>query len=177
MNQRVDAVKTAQLEVGVNPGGDKFWQHMGYTKHVEWCACFISWLMDEIGLAKSKWKRSGGCTQMMRYAESIGIIIAKDTAPQPGDIVFFEWADPGDGPDHAGIISLVSDHDVYVIEGNVKDTSGHDNVCCRVWDTGSKKLYAIARPEYECELTWGEIQDALSRIILALEDIKNGRDS
>lgn len=172
MNQRIDAVATARLQVGMNPGGTKFWEHMGYKTRVEWCACFISWLMDAVKLAPEKWRRSGGCTQMMAYAGKIGIILSKDTEPQPGDIVFFEWNDPGDGPDHAGIISSVLSDSIYTIEGNVKDAAGVDNVVCRSWDRNDKRVYAIARPEYEAGKSWADVQDALARIITALEDIK-----
>lgn len=172
MNQRIDAVATARLQVGMNPGGAQFWAHMGYKKRVEWCACFISWLMDAVGLPTNKWKRSGGCTQMMTYATKIGIIISKDTEPEPGDIVFFEWADPKDGPDHAGIISSVTKDSIYTIEGNVKDAAGVDNVVCRCWSRKDSKVYAIARPQYEGGHSWADVQDALARIITAIEDIK-----
>jgi len=41
-------VKVAEAQLG-NVGGDKFWKWYGFSSHVHWCACFVSWCGDQGG--------------------------------------------------------------------------------------------------------------------------------
>ena len=147
MGQREDAVAIAASQIGINPGGDKFWQYMGYTHHVEWCASFLSWVMNEAGLTAAQWTQSGGVLQVYNGAVARGDILASGAALQPGDVVFFEWRSPGDGPDHIGIIQSVSGSIFTTIEGNIL-VNGVDNVGTQTWSRDSVYVWAFARPAY-----------------------------
>ncbi len=147
MGQREDVISIAASQIGVNPGGDKFWQYMGYTHHVEWCASFLSWVMNEAGLTTSQWTQSGGVLQIYNGAVARGDILATGAALQPGDVVFFEWRNPGDGPDHIGIIQSISGDMLTTIEGNIL-VNGVDNVGTQIWNRNSVYIWAFARPQY-----------------------------
>ena len=147
MGQRETAVQVAAAQIGINPGGDKFWQYMGYTHHVEWCASFMSWVMNEAGLTSSQWTQSGGVLQMYNGAVSRGEIISAVMPVQTGDVVFFEWRNPGDGPDHVGIVQSVNGDNLVTIEGNIL-VNGVDNVGTQHWTRTSSYVWAIARPAY-----------------------------
>ena len=41
-------VDVALTQVG-NVGGEPYWSWYGFTNHVEWCACFVSWCADQCG--------------------------------------------------------------------------------------------------------------------------------
>ena len=153
MGQRQAVVSIAESQIGINPGGDKFWQYMGYTQHVEWCASFLSWVMNEAGLTAAQWTQSGGVLQIYNGAVARGDII-QVTDPiglQPGDIVFFEWRNPGDGPDHIGIIYSTTSTTITTIEGNIL-VNGVDNVGTQVWNKSSSYIWAYARPQYTSAL-------------------------
>ena len=33
-----------------NKGGETYWRWYGFNERVAWCACFVSWLADQLGL-------------------------------------------------------------------------------------------------------------------------------
>jgi len=41
-------VEVAYSQIG-NVGGDPYWSWYGFSNHVEWCACFVSWCADQCG--------------------------------------------------------------------------------------------------------------------------------
>ena len=45
-------VDVALTQVG-NVGGEPYWSWYGFTNHVEWCACFVSWCADQCGYLDS----------------------------------------------------------------------------------------------------------------------------
>lgn len=147
MGQREAVIQIAQAQVGLNPGGDKFWQYMGYTQHVEWCASFLSWVMNEAGLTAAQWTQSGGVLQIHSGAVARGDILPATAIIIPGDIVFFEWRNPGDGPDHIGIVESVTATTVTTIEGNIL-VNGVDNVGRQTWNKSSSYIWDYARPQY-----------------------------
>lgn len=147
MGQREAVLAIAQAQVGINPGGDKFWQYMGYDHHVEWCASFLSWVMNEAGLTAAQWTQSGGVLQIYNGAVGRGDILPSGSIINPGDIVFFEWRNPGDGPDHIGIIEEVDSASFTTIEGNIL-VNGIDNVGRQTWSKSSHYIWDFARPAY-----------------------------
>lgn len=147
MGQREAVLSIAQAQVGVNPGGNKFWQYMGYPSHVEWCASFLSWVMNEAGLTMAQWTQSGGVLQIYNGAVNRGDILSDPNDLQPGDVVFFEWRNPGDGPDHIGIVETITTTTITTIEGNVL-VDGVDNVGRQTWNKNSSYIWAYAAPQY-----------------------------
>lgn len=82
-----------------------------------WCAMFVSYCFYQAGLALPATISKGFayCPYGVQWFKQRGKF---DMLPQPGDVVFFDWA--GDGiSDHVGIVELVnSNSTVTTIEGN-----------------------------------------------------------
>ena len=108
-----------------NVGGQPYWSWYGFNSRVEWCACFVSWCLNQSGYSEPKfaacnsqgvpWFRNHGQWANGNY---------KDLAP--GDVIFFDWE--GDGSaDHVGIVIGTDGERVYTVEGNSGDS-------CRIRD-------------------------------------------
>ena len=118
-----DIVLIAQEQLG-NVGGQPYWSWYGFSSRVEWCCCFVSWCANECGYIES------GTIPMYSVVDT-GVDWFKNKEqwldgseePEPGMIIFFDWADDGlDGSgDHTGIVEKVEDGRVYTIEGNSND--------------------------------------------------------
>ena len=138
-----EIVAVALSQVG-NVGGQPYWSWYGFSSRVEWCACFVSWCANECGyIDAGVIPRFSGCVQGSRWFKEQGLWQDKSYTPNPGDIVFFDWDDPGgysgpqDGvPDHVGIVERVENGRVYTIEGN----SG-DKCCQRSYPLGYYEIY------------------------------------
>ena len=138
-----EIVAVALSQVG-NVGGQPYWSWYGFSSRVEWCACFVSWCANECGyIDAGVIPRFSGCVQGSRWFKEQGLWQDKSYTPNPGDIIFFDWDDPGgysgpqDGvPDHVGIVEKVENGRVYTIEGN----SG-DKCCQRSYPLGYYEIY------------------------------------
>ena len=119
-----NTVNIAKDQVG-NVGGQPYWSWYGFNSRVEWCACFVSWCLNQAGYSEPKfascnsqgvpWFRDHGQWANGNY---------KDLAP--GDVIFFDWE--GDGSaDHVGIVIGTDGERVYTVEGNSGDS-------CRIRD-------------------------------------------
>lgn len=121
-NQNI--VDIAKSQVG-NVGGQPFWSWYGFNSRVEWCACFVSWCLNQAGYSEP---RFAACqSQGIPWFKSHGQWASgnyKDLAP--GDVIFFDWE--GDGSsDHVGIVIGTDGQRVYTVEGNSGDA-------CRIRD-------------------------------------------
>ncbi len=119
----VDIVAVALSQIG-NVGGEPYWSWYGFESRVEWCACFVSWCSNECGYLESGiLPRFASCSGGVQWFRERGLWRTGSYEPQPGDIIFFDWADDSqDGsPDHVGIVERVEDGIVYTIEGNSRD--------------------------------------------------------
>ena len=127
-----NTVNIAKTQVG-NVGGQPYWSWYGFNSRVEWCACFVSWCLNQAGYSEPKfaacnsqgvpWFRNHGQWANGNY---------KDLAP--GDVIFFDWE--GDGSaDHVGIVIGTDGKRVYTVEGNSGDS-------CRIrdYDLNSKVI-------------------------------------
>lgn len=118
-----DIVAVALSQIG-NVGGEPYWSWYGFESRVEWCACFVSWCSNECGYLESGiLPRFVSCSGGVQWFRERGLWRTGSYQPQPGDIIFFDWADDvQDGnPDHVGIVEQVEDGIVYTIEGNSGD--------------------------------------------------------
>lgn len=96
-----------------------------WTSETPWCACFVSWALDQAGVAAPadhpRWYAE--VDNFMAYLESTNQwtaqegILAGDSAPEAGDLIFFDWDADGD-PQHMGVVLAVIGDTVYTIEGN-----------------------------------------------------------
>ena len=121
-------VAVALSQVG-NIGGEPYWSWYGFSSHVEWCACFVSWCANECGyIENGVIPKFAGCVTGVRWFKERGQWADNSMEPSPGTLIFFDWDDPSgvsgpqDGvPDHVGIVEKVEGGRVYTIEGNSGD--------------------------------------------------------
>ena len=117
-----DAIVDVALSQVGNVGGEPYWSWYGFTNHVEWCACFVSWCADQCGyLDSGAYPKFSGCVFGMQWFQQRGLWLDSSTEPVPGMLIFFDWA-PQDGvPDHVGIVEKVDNGMVYTVEGNSRN--------------------------------------------------------
>ena len=114
-------VEVALSQVG-NVGGEPYWSWYGFTNHVEWCACFVSWCADQCGyLDSGAYPKFSGCVFGMQWFQQRGLWLDGSTEPVPGMLIFFDWATQDGVPDHVGIAEKVENGMVYTVEGNSRD--------------------------------------------------------
>ena len=133
-NQAV--VDIAKSQVG-NVGGQPYWSWYGFNSRVEWCACFVSWCYNQMGLSEP---RFAACqSQGIPWFQSHGQWGGRDYANiAPGDAIFFDW-DLDGSADHVGLVVGTDGSRVYTVEGNSGDA-------CKI------KSYSLS---YECIKGYG----------------------
>ncbi len=117
-----DAIVDVALSQVGNVGGEPYWSWYGFTNHVEWCACFVSWCADQCGyLDSGAYPKFSGCVFGMQWFQQRGLWLDSSTEPVPGMLIFFDWATQDGVPDHVGIVEKVENGMVYTVEGNSRD--------------------------------------------------------
>ena len=127
-----NTVDIALSQVG-NVGGQPYWSWYGFGSRVEWCACYVSWVLNQAGYTEPKF---AACqSQGVPYYSSNGRWANRGYSDiAPGDVIFFDWE--GDGSaDHVGIVIGTDGKRVYTVEGNSGDS-------CRIrdYDLNSKVI-------------------------------------
>ena len=147
----ITASDTAIVDVAIsqlgNVGGQPYWSWYGFGTRVEWCACFVSWCSNECGyIDNGIIPKYSYCPTGADWFKQRGQWAERDITPEPGMIIFFDWASRGgqDGvTDHTGIVEKVEDGRVYTIEGN----SG--NACReKSYPIGWYEIYGYGVPSY-----------------------------
>ena len=139
-------VDVARSQLG-NVGGQPYWSWYGFGSRVEWCACFVSWCANECGYIENGIiPKYAYCPTGADWFKDRGQWAERDITPEPGMIIFFDWARSGrqDGEtDHTGVVEKVENSRVYTIEGN----SG--NACReRSYPLGWYEIYGYGIPQY-----------------------------
>ena len=117
-----DAIVDVALSQVGNVGGEPYWSWYGFTNHVEWCACFVSWCADQCGyLDSGTYPKFSGCVFGMQWFQQRGLWLDGSAEPVPGMLIFFDWATQDGVPDHVGIVEKVEHGVVYTVEGNSRD--------------------------------------------------------
>ena len=97
--------------------GEKYWRWCGFESRVDWCACFVSWCMNN---CYSGCPVTASCSELVDWLRGRRCWYENSIAPVPGMLIFFDWEDDG-ACDHVGIVDCVADGQVYVVEGNYGD--------------------------------------------------------
>ena len=117
-----DAIVDVALSQVGNVGGEPYWSWYGFSNHVEWCACFVSWCADQCGyLDSGTYPKFSGCVFGMQWFQQRGLWLDGSAEPAPGMLIFFDWATQDGVPDHVGIVEKVENGMVYTVEGNSRD--------------------------------------------------------
>lgn len=143
-------VAVALSQVG-NVGGEPYWSWYGFSSHVEWCACFVSWCANECGyLENGIIPKFAGCVSGINWFKERGQWADNSIEPTPGMLIFFDWDDPDglSGPqdglsDHVGIVEKVEGGRVYTIEGNSGDACRQ-----RSYPVGYYEIMGYGMPAY-----------------------------
>ena len=145
-----EIVVVALSQLG-NVGGQPYWSWYGFNSRVEWCACFVSWCANECGyLDAGVIPRTAGCITGSNWFKDRGLWQDKNYEPRPGDLIYFDWDDPGgfSGPqdglaDHVGIVERVENGYVYTVEGNSGDRCRENR-----YRVGHYEIYGYGTPAY-----------------------------
>jgi hypothetical protein len=137
-------ISKAAGEIGNN--GDKYnkwyWEYTGPA----WCAAFLSWVADQVGLSGYKSAAVSGI-----YAVLPKVTTRSLDGVERGDFVCYNWDNRSatDWMDHIGVVEWVnSDNGEFgTIEGNTTDTLG-GLVARRTRTVKSNYFTAFCRPGY-----------------------------
>ena len=113
-----------------------------------WCAAFVSAVGAACGLTDTILPECG-CEPMIALYQAAGRFEEADEAsPRPGDLIFYDWGDPGAGDcvgaaDHVGLVTENDQDLLTVIEGNLSDAVGERKIYA-----GARFVRGYARPDY-----------------------------
>ena len=118
-----------------------------------WCATYVSAMAQEAGLTSIVFPECG-CERMLKLYSKAGRWMENDAyVPQPGDIIFYDWADNGVGDnqgysDHVGIVVSVTNGKIKLIEGNASDS-----VKYTARDVNGKSIRGFGLPDFASKAT------------------------
>lgn len=121
-----EIVQIALSQVG-NVGGQIYWNWYGFASHIDWCACFVSWCVNECGyIENGRIPKFSYCQDGVNWFKINNLWGENDYIPKVGDIILFGRKEKYTGirnsiADHVGIVEKVEEGVVYTIEGNVDD--------------------------------------------------------
>ena len=137
-------LRVAENELGT-VGGSKYREwYIGAADGAEWCATFVSWCANEVGLLDTVIPKFQSCSVGISQMKEMGIWEGINYRPVAGDIIFFDW-DPenSNGPDHVGFVWSISGNEIITIEGNSSNAVESNH-----YDFYSKNIYGYAHPHY-----------------------------
>ena len=98
-------------------------EEAGIKKSVEWCAEFVSIVLEKSGI-KGKKPNSISCNELISQMRNSEFWYEPQSEPERDDIIFFDWnrqADGGKPLDHVGIITNYDEGYITYIDGNSGD--------------------------------------------------------
>ena len=133
-------------------GGDKYrlW-YWGVADGAPWCATFIAWCADQIGLIEAEViPKFESCIWGIEWFKARGLFSytshyggSDDYIPVAGDIIFFSDVRSINVSSHVGIVQYTEGGRVYTIEGNTSNS-----VLERSYDMRSDYIMGYATPNY-----------------------------
>jgi hypothetical protein len=138
MGTAQEALDMARSFIGLveGPGNNQtiFGEYTGYN-YQPWCGSFCKYILDKTGTGGEPspvYTPSG-----VQGYRSVGRFIPRNGNPEPGDLVFFDWAggQSAGGTDHVGMVEAVlPDGRIQTIEGNTSSgSSGSQSDGGGVW--------------------------------------------
>jgi hypothetical protein len=116
-----------------------------------WCATFVSAVAVKLGYTEII-PTECSCPKMIQLLKNIGAWVEDESVtPQPGWIMFYDWADNGVGDnrgdaDHVGIVEKVEGNTIAIIEGNYSNS-----VKRRTLDVNGRYIRGYGVPKYDTE--------------------------
>lgn len=115
----------------------------------DWCAGFVS----AVAIACSMTDiipTEVSCNKMIDLFKKLGAWVENENrTPNPGDVIFYDWDDPGSGDnkgssDHVGIVEKVGGGKITVIEGNYSNA-----VKRRTLEVNGRYIRGYGVPKYD----------------------------
>lgn len=170
-------VETAAAWVGIREGSQEHRELVDlYNSHTPlargyalqytdpWCAGFVSAVAIRCGLTEAV-PTEVSCGKMIELFRGKGCWVEEDGyVPSPGDILFYDWDDDGNGDctgsaDHVGIVETVEGESVTVIEGNYSDAVKRRGIT-----VNGKYIRGYGVPDYSALAQSGKRYAALEQI-------------
>ncbi len=146
--QAAKFIEAARGELGYKEGWDgttKYgqWYSSSHSR-VAWCAMFVSWCADQVGILNNIIPMHASSTAGMNWFINAGLWQSQESGYQPkvGDIVYFDWSG-GNDPDHLGIVTMVANGKITTIEGNTTNS-----VAERTYSLTSSSIIGYGTPAY-----------------------------
>lgn len=98
-------------------------EEVGIKKSVEWCAEFVSIVLEKSDIKGNK-PCSISCNELISQMRNSEFWYEPEDSPQRNDIIFFDWNRQSDGGkplDHVGIITSYDKGYITYIDGNSGD--------------------------------------------------------
>lgn len=98
-----------------------------------------------------------GCSELIKLYQKLGRWTEDDSyIPSPADLIFYDWNDNGIGdnkgaPNHVGLVEMVSNGIITVIEGN--KSGSPDAVARRTIAVNGKFIRGFGCPDYASKVT------------------------
>lgn len=136
-NSGIAKVAQNELAESIHEGGEKYWRWYGFNSRVEWCATFVSYVVEK---ANMKMERFAYCPTGINNFKASNQWQNGGVEPKSGAVIFFDW--DGDGvSDHVGIVEKFENGTVHTIEGN----SG-DQIAQRSYKKGDVTIIGYGTP-------------------------------
>lgn len=146
-----------------------------------WCSGFASAVAIACG-ATDIIPTEVSCHYHVKAFKIMGIWVENDAyVPQPGDFIFYDWQDNGNGdnsgnPDHVGIVEKVENGVITVIEGNYNNAVGRRTLevngrCIRGYGVPKYDKDPEKEAEYNHSTFLKELQEALGAPVTGAADL------
>ena len=136
-------VEIAKGEIGYKEQGNNITKYGAwYGMQDEWCAIFIGWLANEVGILGTLIPKMAYVPSMANWFKEKGKFKARGTYPQAGDIIFFDY-NHNNLVDHVGIVEKCDGGVVTTIEGNKSN-----QVLRCTYNVNSNDIYGYGIPDY-----------------------------
>ena len=125
-----------------------------------WCAGFVSAVAQACGMTDIIYPECG-CEPMIKLYKQHGRWAEDDAyLPEPAEVIFYDWQDPGTGDctggaDHVGMVLKVDGETITVIEGNISHQVG-----LRTLQRNGRYIRGYGRPDYASKADSTETAEA-----------------
>lgn len=113
-------LRVAKSQIGyteIKGGITKYGEWYGNPKG-DWCAMFVSWCANQVGVLNKLIPKYAGCGTGYNWYKKKGLIVS---VPKSGDIGFLKPTIKGATSSHTFIVESVSGNTITTIEGNLSN--------------------------------------------------------
>lgn len=111
-------IEIAKKELGYKEYADNKTKYGDwYGMNGEWCAMFVSWLANQVGILNDLIPKQSYVPTMVTWFKQNNLFRTRGLYPNKGDIIFFDYNGNGTS-DHVGIVEKCENGIITTIEGN-----------------------------------------------------------